>query len=123
MEAGMSTSAEWQSRHDLIPSDAVEGTPVRRPDGEKLGIIDRVMIDKTTGHVAYAVLSYDGFLGLGEKHFPVPWGDLKYSTELSAYELDVPADALHRVGLRQNFDWGERERWPKLRPYHKAPYA
>ena len=119
----MGTSAEWQSRHDLIPSDSVEGTPVRRPDGEKLGIIDRVMIDKATGHVAYAVLSYDGFLGLGEKHFPVPWGDLKYSPELSAYELDVPADALHRVGLRQNFDWGERERRPKLRPYHKVPYA
>jgi hypothetical protein len=119
----MGTSTEWPSRHALIPSDAVEGTPVRRPDGEKVGIIDRVMIDKVTGQVAYAVLSYDGFLGLGEKHFPVPWSELTYNAQLGAYELDLPADELDLVGLRQDFDWGEREGWRKLRPYHRVPYV
>jgi hypothetical protein len=119
----MGPSTEWHSHHALIPSDAVEGTPVRRPDGERLGIIDRVMIDKATGQVAYAVLSYAGFLGLGEKHFPVPWSELKYSTQLGAYELDLPTDELDLVGLRQDFDRGEREGWRKLRPYQRVPYG
>jgi uncharacterized protein YrrD len=51
----------------LIASDKVEGTPVRRSNGDKLGTIERVMIDKRTGKVAYAVISFGGFLGIGEK--------------------------------------------------------
>ena len=119
----MATSSEWRQRHTLIPSDEVEGTPVRRPDGEKLGFIDRLMIDKATGQVAYAVLSYDGFLGLGEKHCPVPWGDLKYNPQLSAYELDMEVEQLNRAGSDRNFDWGERTHDQQLRAYHKVPYV
>jgi hypothetical protein len=117
----MPASNGGERHHALIPSDAVEGTPVRRPDGEKLGIIDRLMIDKASGQVAYAVLSYDGFLGLGEKHCPVPWSALKYSTQLNAYELDVPAEQLGRAGSDRDFDWGERE--PRPRSHHKIPYV
>jgi hypothetical protein len=49
--------------HQLIASDRVEGTAVRRPNGERIGHIERLMIDKVTGKVSYAVLSFGGFLG------------------------------------------------------------
>ena len=56
--------------HSLIASDRVEGTPVRRSDGRKVGAIQRLMIDKLSGNVAYAVLSFGGFFGIGQKHLP-----------------------------------------------------
>src|SRR5258706_16285854 len=51
--------------HQLIASDRVEGTAVRRPNGDKLGHIERLMIDKISGKVSYAILSFGGFLGMG----------------------------------------------------------
>src|SRR5215510_10239407 len=61
------------THHSLIPSDRVEGTAVRRSNGEKVGEIKRVMIDKVSGKVAYAVMRFGGFLGMGEKYHPLPW--------------------------------------------------
>ena len=52
--------------HQLIASDRVEGTAVRRPNGDMIGHIERLMIDKVTGKVSYAILSFGGFLGIGE---------------------------------------------------------
>ena len=75
--------------HNLIASDRVEGTSVCRPTGEKIGEIQRLMIDKVSGKVAYAILSFGGFLGFAQKHFPVPWSSLKYNLQSSAYELEV----------------------------------
>jgi hypothetical protein len=59
--------------HNLIAGDRVEGTVVYRPFGEKIGVIQRLMIDKVSGKVAYAVLTFGGFLSFGQKHYPVPW--------------------------------------------------
>jgi hypothetical protein len=73
----------------LIGSDKVEGTAVRRPNGDKIGDIERVMIEKRTGRVAYAVMSFGGFLGVGEDYYPIPWEKLSYNSALDAYELDV----------------------------------
>jgi hypothetical protein len=118
-----------QLPHSLIASDRVEGTPVRRPNGEKVGEIKRVMIDKLSGNVAYAVLSFGGFLGflgIGERYHPVPWSALKYKSELSAYELDIPDEQLRKgpsFGEREDFDWGDRTRESELHDYYKtAPY-
>jgi hypothetical protein len=69
MEAFMQTDT-----HSLIASDRVEGTPVRRSSGEKIGTIERLMIDKLSGNVAYAVLSFGGFLGIGQKASSRPVG-------------------------------------------------
>jgi hypothetical protein len=66
----MLTETPTRQKHSLIASDRVEGTPVRRTGGEKIGTIERLMIDKISGNVAYAVLSFGGFLGMGQKHFP-----------------------------------------------------
>jgi len=60
-------------QHQLIASDRVEGTAVRRPNGDKLGHIERLMIDKVSGRVSYAILSFGGFLGMGTSLLPLPW--------------------------------------------------
>ena len=55
----------------LIGSDKVEGTPVYGTDDRKIGTVQRVMLDKISGKVAYAVVSFGGFLGIGEDYFPI----------------------------------------------------
>ena len=112
------------ARHSLIASDRVEGTAVRRPKGDKVGTIQRVMIDKISGNVAYAVLSFGGFLGLGEKHLPVPWASLKYNPSLEAYEVDLSDDELGKApsyAADKEFDWGDRAREVELHNYYKVP--
>src|SRR5213592_1654844 len=97
MEATMQTDTSSPQSHSLIASDRVEGTPVRRTDGEKIGTIERLMIDKVSGNVAYAVLSFGGFLGMGQKHLPVPWTRLNYDAKLGAYHLDLTDEELARA--------------------------
>jgi hypothetical protein len=62
----------------LIASDKVEGTAVRRSDGDKLARFQRVMIDKRSGKVAYAVMTFGGFLGIGDEYRALPWSVLRY---------------------------------------------
>ena len=69
----------------LIGSDKVEGTAVYGANETKIGSIERVMIDKKSGRVSYAVLSFGGFLGIGDDHYPLPWQSLKYDTGLGGY--------------------------------------
>ena len=64
---------ETRETGSLIGSDKVEGTAVYGANDTKIGSIERVMIDKTTGRVSYAVLSFGGFLGIGDDHYPLPW--------------------------------------------------
>jgi hypothetical protein len=112
------------SAHTLIPSDRVEGTAVRRSNGEKIGEIKRVMIDKVSGKVAYAVMRFGGFLGVGEKYHPLPWDALRYNPTLEAYELNLPDEQLSGApsyGATFVFDWGDRERERHLHEYYKIP--
>src|ERR1700755_279662 len=83
--------------HQLIASDRVEGTAVRRSNGDKIGHIERLMIDKISGKVSYAILSFGGFLGMGTNLLPLPWGRLKYNTGFEAYQLDIDEDELRRA--------------------------
>ena len=73
----------------LIASNKVEGTAVYDREGKHLGAVHNFMVDKVTGQVAYAVLAFGGFLGLGEDHHPLPWKALTYSTELGGYVVDI----------------------------------
>jgi hypothetical protein len=70
----MTTTNTLESRETttLIGSDKVEGTAVYGADEKKIGKIERVMLDKASGKVAYAVLSFGGFLGMGEDYYPTP---------------------------------------------------
>ncbi|MGF1548988.1 MAG: PRC-barrel domain-containing protein [Sphingomonadaceae bacterium] len=78
----------------LISSKKVEGTPVVNRDGEHLGRIDAVMIDKYTGRVAYAIMSFGGLFGLGSSLFPLPWPLLDYEEEQDGYVLDISKEEL-----------------------------
>ena len=78
----------------LIASNKVEGTSAFGPDGTPIGTVYNFMVDKVSGQVAYAVLSFGGFLGLGESYRPVPWRALTYSVELGGYILDIDRDTL-----------------------------
>jgi sporulation protein YlmC with PRC-barrel domain len=74
---------------DLIASDKVEGTAVYDRAGRSVGEVHNFMVDKSTGQVAYAVISFGGFLGFGEDYFPLPWDALSYDTALGGYVTDV----------------------------------
>ena len=74
---------------DTICSDKVEGTAVYDNNGEKLGSIESLMIDKRSGQVRHAVLEFGGFLGLGTDRYPVPWSMLKYDTNRDGYVVPI----------------------------------
>ena len=78
----------------LIASDKVEGTAVYGADRKKIGRVENLMIDKFTGQVAYAVLTFGGFFGAGSEHYPIPWAILKYDEELGGYITPVTKDQL-----------------------------
>jgi PRC-barrel domain len=112
--------------HRLIASDRVERTAVRRSDGTKVGIIERLMIDKVSGNVAYAVLSFGGFMGIGVKHIPVPWDRMKYAVALDAYEINLSDEELSSAPsfeADKEFDWGYRDEViANLNFYRTPPY-
>src|SRR6202521_1355997 len=86
----------------LIPSDKVEGTAVYNRQGEHLGKVYNFMVDKYTGQVAYAVMSFGGFLGIGDSYHPLPWKVLTYDTRLDGYVIDLDRERLKnapRYGL------------------------
>ena len=94
----------------LIGSDKVEGTNVYRSNGDKVGSIERVMIDKRSGKVAFAVMSFGGFLGMGNDYYPLPWEMLTYNERLGGYEVNVTEDQLKRApkyGAGQDWNWGD----------------
>lgn len=78
----------------LIAAKQVQGTTVFNMALEKLGAVEDVMIDKATGRIAYAVLSFGGFLGIGDRYYPLPWEKLNYSTEMGGYVVDVDREVL-----------------------------
>jgi sporulation protein YlmC with PRC-barrel domain len=111
----------------LISSDKVEGTAVRRSNGDKVGTIDHVMLDKHSGRIAYAVMSFGGFLGMGENYYALPWNSLRYNEELDAYELNVSDDLLRNAPAAGSafFDTGIADRqWEDEihRHYQVVPY-
>jgi sporulation protein YlmC with PRC-barrel domain len=119
-------SGDVRETNSLIASDKVEGTPVRRSDGEKIGTIERVMIEKKSGKVAYAVMSFGGFMGLGEEYYTLPWGVLKYNTQLDAYELNMTEDQLRGAPRRnaEGHDASYDREWEEHvhRYYNATPY-
>jgi len=81
----------------LISSSKVEGTAVVSPTGERLGRIENFMVDKYSGRVAYAVLSFGGTFGVGESLFPLPWSYLVYDEDNDGYVLDMTKEELAGV--------------------------
>lgn len=79
-----------------IASDKVEGTSVYDANDDKIGSVHSLMIDKYDGKVLYAVMSFGGFLGLGERYHPLPWAALRYDEKLGGYVVGIKKEALER---------------------------
>src|ERR1043165_6227831 len=98
--------------HTLVPSDRVEHVAVYGRDGTKLGTIERLMLEKLSGTVAYAVIRTGGLLG-NQHHYPVPWSGLKYDPEPQAFVTALTLDELKAGPCEfddDTFDWGDRSR-------------
>ena len=126
MTAAETIATAETKQHALIASDRVEGTVVRRMSGEKIGTIQRLMLDKISGNVAYAVLRFGGFFGMGDKHLPIPWASLKFDTTTQAYHVSISDAELAKApsyAADKEFDWGDRSEERKLHDYYRArPY-
>jgi sporulation protein YlmC with PRC-barrel domain len=78
----------------LIAAHKVQGASVYNTALEKLGTLEDIMIDKASGRIAYAILSFGGFLGIGDRYFPLPWEKLNYNAELGGYVVDIDRETL-----------------------------
>ena len=117
--------ANIKETHDLIASDKVEGTKVYDPAGEHIGSIERILVEKRSGKVSYAVLSFGGFLGIGSDHYPLPWTKLNYDQYLGGYRVDVTKAQLEGAPKyeRENDDYWTEENGRRVYDYYGvAPY-
>jgi len=92
----------------LMGADTLIGNDVYNQAGDKLGDIKEIMLDMRNGRVAYAVLSFGGFLSMGEKLFAVPWSALKLDTVNKSFKLNVAKD---RLETAPGFD---QDKWPNM---------
>src|SRR3954468_12527852 len=90
------------------------------PDFHRLEI-ERIMIDKISGKVAYAVMSFGGFVGIGEDYYPLPWSLLTYNTRLEGYEVNVSEQQLNgapKYSKYESWDWSDRACGQKVYDYY-----
>jgi hypothetical protein len=119
------TTTNKRETTNLIGSDKVEGTDVYSAGGESIGSIERIMIDKISGKVAYAVMSFGGFMGIGEDYYPVPWSQLTYDTNLGGYRTNITREQLDRAPkYSESTGWNwSRENERRVYDYYRAtPY-
>jgi hypothetical protein len=121
----MASTVEARETTSLIGSDKVDGTAVYGADEKKIGSIQRLMIDKTSGKVAYAILSFGGFMGMGEDYYPVPWSTLKYDSNLEGYRVNLTEDQLKKAPkYSRSTDWNwNRDNDRRVYDYYRTdPY-
>jgi hypothetical protein len=116
-------NADIKETHDLIASDKVEGTKVYGADGKHIGSIERLIIEKRSGRVSYAVMSFGGFMGIGHDHYPLPWAKLSYDEGLGGYATNVTRDQVEnapKFGSDDDYDWN-RENGKRVYDYYGIP--
>jgi sporulation protein YlmC with PRC-barrel domain len=106
----------------LISASKVNGTAVYNTAGESIGKIYDVMFDKKSGKVAYAVVSFGGFLGMGDSYHPLPWSLLKYDTNMGGYVVNLSKEKLQGgPNYTAGSDpWGDREYDKKVYGYYET---
>lgn len=92
----------------LMPATALSGEVVVNGAGETLGRIDSIMLDMNTGRIAYAVLSFGGFLGIGDKLFAIPWEALNMDLERDHFVLNADR------ALFKNAPGFDKHHWPAM---------
>jgi sporulation protein YlmC with PRC-barrel domain len=109
--------------HPLIESNRVEGTPVYDPHGKRIGTIHHLIIEKVSGRVVYAVMSFGGFLGIGAHTHTIPWEKLKYDTHLGGYRTDITQEQLTGAPVSYGDEdiWRDRKREQDIHDHWKVP--
>ena len=92
----------------IMAADTLEGDKVKNRAGDDLGTLEHIMLDVPSGRIAYGVLSFGGFLGMGDKLFAIPWQALELDTEDHAFILDVEVERLKQA---PGFD---KDHWPTM---------
>jgi hypothetical protein len=121
--AGSTGSVETDETNQLIASNKVEGTPVYNRQGEHLGEVYNFMVDKRSGQVAYAVMSFGGFLGMGQSYHPLPWKVLTYDTRMGGYVVDLDKRRLENApyyAASESPTWN-REYGRRIDEYYGVP--
>src|ERR1700716_301958 len=101
---------EHGTTFSLIASDRVKGTAVYDAHGKRIGKVERLVIDKASGRVAYAVLSFGGFLGIGADHYPIPWPMVDYDEKLGGYRVDITEEQLKNAPKIEQGESSNRDR-------------
>jgi sporulation protein YlmC with PRC-barrel domain len=100
----------------LVAASKVNGTAVYDMKGERLGSVEDIMIDKISGEVNYAILSFGGFLGIGSEYYPLPWRKLTYDTDLGGFRVDVARETLEGAPrYERNNTWSD---WAAVDTYY-----
>jgi len=99
----MSNASSW----DVLSASTITGDKVVNATGDELGKIEDIMIDLDRGRISYAVLSFGGFLGMGDKFFAIPWDALTVDKVNKCVRLDVSKEKLESA---PGFD---KDNWPK----------
>ena len=109
---------------NLIRGNTFIGADVENPQGQNLGDIKDIVIDRTSGRIAYAVVSFGGFLGMGEKLFAVPWGAFSQKADKDTFVLDVDKERLKNAPGFDAHNWPQmasREWVTSLYSYYNVP--
>ena len=107
--------------HPVIESGRVEGTGVFNQQGRQIGTIKRLLIEKVSGRVLYVDVTFGGFLGIGDDHYPLPWQSLKYDTSLGGYVTGVTEAQLKgapHYGNDNAWNWGDPARARAVNDYY-----
>lgn len=109
-----------------VKASSIIGTDVVSPTGDSLGDVKEIVIDPRTGRVAYAVVSFGGFLGMGEKLFAIPFSSFDYDVEENEYVLDISKERLQAAPGFDADHWPSmhEEKWNRdvYKYYERAPY-
>ena len=107
----------------LISAEKVSGTEVYNPSGETLGEVRDVMLDKRSGRVAYAIMAFGGFVGIGRNYFPLPWSTLRYDTRKEGYVVDLSKDLLKAAPsyAAEKMPTWDRGYESQIHDYYKVP--
>ena len=112
---------EHSTNASMVSSSDVNGTEVYGRDGSHIGSIDHLMIDKQSGKVAYAVMGFGGFLGLGEEHHPVPWGKLHYDTNQNGFVTDITEQEVKGAPSRSENWYSDRDWEKRAHQHYRTP--
>lgn len=109
--------------HSLVASDMVVGTSVYDPNDNKIGQVERLILEKTSGRVSYAVLSFGGFLGIGEDYYPVPWQMLTYDESVGGFRVNITREQVENAPhyrASDEYDWST-ENGRRVSDYYGIP--